>query len=42
MIARIIEFLPANTAPKKGTRPSQANDMQVRLSLYYRPSDVSA
>lgn len=42
VIARIIEFLPANTTPRKpGGRPAPVSEMQVRLSIYYRPSDVS-
>lgn len=48
MIARIIEFLPPNAAHKKGMRSTQtaaalaqANEVHVRVSLYYRPSDVS-
>ncbi|KAL7424387.1 putative PHD type zinc finger protein with BAH domain-containing protein [Cryptotrichosporon argae] len=38
-IARIIEFLPGSSTPKKGVR--QSADLRVRLSLYYRPSDIS-
>ncbi|WWC87223.1 uncharacterized protein L201_002111 [Kwoniella dendrophila CBS 6074] len=41
-IARIIEFLPPNTSPKKGSRAvSSGSEIMVRLSLYYRPPDVS-
>lgn len=40
MIARIIEFLPPNATPRKG-RQVQSTEVQVRISLYYRPSDVS-
>nr|AEG78625.1 ZNF1 [Cryptococcus gattii] len=41
-IARIIEFLPPHTSPKKGSRMAPSSDVMVRLSLYYRPSDISA
>lgn len=41
-IARIIEFLPPHTSPKKGSRVAPSSDVMVRLSLYYRPSDISA
>nr|AAV28764.1 ZNF1p [Cryptococcus gattii] len=41
-IARIIEFLPPHTSPKKGSRVAPSPDVMVRLSLYYRPSDISA
>ncbi|WVQ84001.1 hypothetical protein IAT38_006146 [Cryptococcus sp. DSM 104549] len=40
-IARIIEFLPPHTTPKKGSRVAPSSDIMVRLSLYYRPSDIS-
>ncbi|OCF76650.1 hypothetical protein I204_02349 [Kwoniella mangroviensis CBS 8886] len=41
-IARIIEFLPPNTSPKKGSRAvGSGSELMVRLSLYYRPPDVS-
>ncbi|EIW68698.1 hypothetical protein TREMEDRAFT_31780 [Tremella mesenterica DSM 1558] len=39
-IARIIEFLPANTTPKKGTK--HTGELQVRVALYYRPTDIWA
>lgn len=39
-IARIIEFLPPHTSPKKGSRIAPSSDVMVRLALYYRPSDV--
>nr|AAN75157.2 ZNF1 [Cryptococcus neoformans var. grubii] len=41
-IARIIEFLPPHTSPKKGSRVAPSSDIMVRLALYYRPSDISA
>ncbi|OCF37587.1 hypothetical protein I316_00713 [Kwoniella heveanensis BCC8398] len=41
-IARIIEFLPPHTTPKKGSRVAPSSEVMVRLSLYYRPADVSA
>nr|AAN75616.2 ZNF1 [Cryptococcus neoformans var. neoformans] len=41
-IARIIEFLPPHTSPKKGSRIAPSSDVMVRLALYYRPSDISA
>ncbi|WVF70081.1 hypothetical protein IAT40_004868 [Kwoniella sp. CBS 6097] len=41
-IARIIEFLPPHTTPKKGSRVTPSSEVMVRLSLYYRPADVSA
>nr|XP_019008759.1 uncharacterized protein I206_06441 [Kwoniella pini CBS 10737]OCF47540.1 hypothetical protein I206_06441 [Kwoniella pini CBS 10737] len=41
-IARIIEFLPPHTSPKKGSRvQNSGSEIMVRLSLYYRPPDVS-
>ncbi|WRT65032.1 uncharacterized protein IL334_001974 [Kwoniella shivajii] len=41
-IARIIEFLPPHTTPKKGSRVvSSGSEIMVRLSLYYRPPDIS-
>ncbi|WWC59192.1 uncharacterized protein I303_101741 [Kwoniella dejecticola CBS 10117] len=41
-IARIIEFLPPHTSPKKGSRfQNLGSELMVRLSLYYRPPDVS-
>ncbi|TYJ52428.1 hypothetical protein B9479_006969 [Cryptococcus floricola] len=39
-IARIIEFLPSSHS-KKGTRATGSSDGLVRLSLYYRPADIS-
>ncbi|ODN75351.1 hypothetical protein L202_06527 [Cryptococcus amylolentus CBS 6039] len=39
-IARIIEFLPSSHS-KKGTRATGSSDSLVRLSLYYRPADIS-
>nr|XP_031861887.1 uncharacterized protein CI109_002716 [Kwoniella shandongensis]KAA5528959.1 hypothetical protein CI109_002716 [Kwoniella shandongensis] len=41
-VARIIEFLPPHTTPKKGSRVTPSSETMVRLSLYYRPSDISA
>jgi hypothetical protein len=43
IIARILEFVSAGNAHKKGTnsRHVAKNELHVRLSLYYRPSDVS-
>ncbi|WVQ76766.1 hypothetical protein IAR50_006440 [Cryptococcus sp. DSM 104548] len=40
-IARIIEFLPPSHM-KKGARVMDASASLVRLSLYYRPADISA
>ncbi|RSH90248.1 putative PHD type zinc finger protein with BAH domain-containing protein [Saitozyma podzolica] len=42
-VARIIEFLPPHSTPKKGSRQSSntAGELQARVSLYYRPSDIS-
>lgn len=40
-VCRIIEFLPPITTPRKGAASQRsANELQVKLSLYYRPSDV--
>ncbi|CAK9782337.1 hypothetical protein CC85DRAFT_282380 [Cutaneotrichosporon oleaginosum] len=43
IIARILEFVSAGNAHKKGTnsRHVAKNELHVRLSLYYRPSDIS-
>lgn len=41
IVARIIEFLPPHSTPKKGSKGPTA-ELSVRLSLYYRPSDVSS
>ena len=40
IVARIIEFLQPLTTPKKSSRLGPS-ELSVRLSLYYRPSDVS-
>ncbi|ORX34360.1 hypothetical protein BD324DRAFT_635569 [Kockovaella imperatae] len=39
-VARIIEFIPPDSTPRKGRGPSQ--EISVRLSLYYRQTDISA
>lgn len=43
IIARVLEFVSAAQAHKKGTnsRHVAKNELHARLSLYYRPSDVS-
>ncbi|KAK4688923.1 hypothetical protein P7C73_g1187, partial [Tremellales sp. Uapishka_1] len=41
IVARIIEFLPPLATPRKGSRRPPSTELQVRLSLFYRPSDIS-
>jgi hypothetical protein len=41
IIARIMEILPPNSVNKKASRQINSSEVLVRVSLYYRPSDVS-
>ncbi|GMK59807.1 hypothetical protein CspeluHIS016_0900240 [Cutaneotrichosporon spelunceum] len=43
IIARILEFVSAGNAHKRGTnsRHVAKNELHVRLSIYYRPGDIS-